>query len=32
MNKKYAVIPQTPERKQKVRVNNTTREKPDGQV
>jgi len=32
MNKKYAVIPQTPERKQKARVNNTTREKPDGQV
>ena len=32
MNKKYAVTPQTPERKQKVRVNNTTREKPDGQV
>ena len=32
MNKKYAVTPRTPERKQKVRVNNTTREKPDGQV
>jgi len=32
MTKKYSVTPQTPEREQKVRVNNTTREKPDGQV
>ena len=32
MNKKYAVTPQTPERKQKARTINTTREKTHGQV